>query len=98
MLACPHCDEEIRSDDLRRYPSLFANYKVCPYCEGRFTVDRRTKRLHLLALIVAVVSLAFTMLLYYRSTVWLVPSIASYVVLGAIIFLGNRRMYLVPSD
>lgn len=38
------------------------------------------------------------MMMYYRSTVWLVPSIASYVVLAAIIFYGNKRVFLVPVD
>jgi len=36
------------------------------------------------------------MLLYFRGTEWLIPAIAINVVLGLIIYWGNKRMFLVP--
>jgi hypothetical protein len=68
---------------------------VCPNCAGKFTVDARTKRRQAVCLVIALVSLAFTMLLYFQGSQWLIPALASYVVLGALVYWGNKRVLLV---
>jgi len=94
-LKCPHCQADI---DLRALPhqGWFESYRVCPNCAQRFDTDRRTKQRQLLCLIVAVFSLAFTMLLYFRGSVWLLAACTTYVLLGALIYRGNAQMKLVP--
>lgn len=50
----------------------------------------------MIAIGVALVSLVLTIKLYFDGTGWLLASIVSYVVLAAIIWHGNRLLYLVP--
>ncbi len=50
----------------------------------------------MIAIGVGLVSLLLTMAMYYLGNDWLLPAIISYIVLGAIIFRGNRLLYLVP--
>ena len=95
MLNCPHCKSEI---DIRQLPhqGLFANFRICPNCKGAFTPDPDTKIRHALVIVMLLISLALTLLLYYESDAWLVPSVASYIALGWLVYWGNKKMYLVP--
>ena len=97
MTTCPHCQETI---ELRTLPhhGLFESYRTCPTCEGTFDVDPKTKRMQAVWLAVLLVSLALTILLYLRGIEWLVPASVSYLMLGALLYWGNRRMYLVPAN
>ena len=95
MLTCPHCNIEIRVRELR-HPGLFKNYRICPNCQGRFTADTDTKYRQAICIFIAIISLVFTMLLYFGSTEWLIPAIFSYVILGLIICWGNKRIFFVP--
>jgi hypothetical protein len=36
------------------------------------------------------------MLLYFRGSHWLIPALASYIILGVLIYWGNKRVLLVP--
>lgn len=47
-------------------------------------------------MVLSAISLVFTLLLYYESNNWLEPALSSYIVLGGLIYWGNRKMYLVP--
>jgi len=78
------------------HPGLFDNYRVCPECDGLFTVDRDTKYRQAVALFIVLISLVFTLLLYFDSSVWLFPAVASYLALGLFVFWGNSKVYLVP--
>lgn len=80
------------------HPGLFEDYRVCPKCGGKFTPDSKTKRRQALSILVAIVSLVFTALLYFEGRDWLIPGLISYLVLGLMIYRGNRRIYLVPYD
>ena len=95
VLTCPHCSHEI---DIRKlpHPGFFKNFRICPNCERKFTPDPDTKRLQAIAIPIALVSLVFTLLLYFRGTEWLIPAILSYVILGPLFYWGNRRIFLVP--
>lgn len=95
MKTCPHCQIEIRVRELP-HPGLFSNFRVCPGCGGRFTVDTDTRIRQAICLPIALISLAFTILLYFRGTDWLAPSLASYVALGLLIYWGNRQLFFVP--
>ena len=44
----------------------------------------------------AIISLVLTMLLYFRGMEWLIPGIISYVILGLLIYWGNKHIFLVP--
>ena len=97
MLVCPHCGTEIV---LRELPhrGVLSSRRSCPKCEGEFTVDTDTKVRQALFIMVALVSLAFTILLYWGGRNWLVPALVSYGALGGLIYWGNRKVRLVPWE
>jgi len=95
MLTCPHCSHEIRVRELP-YQGFFKSFRICPYCRGGFTVDTDTKYRQAICIFIAIISLIITMFLYFRGTEWLIPAIFSYVILGLIIYWGNKRMFFVP--
>jgi hypothetical protein len=80
------------------YQGLFRDFRVCPHCGKRFTTDRKTKHRQALFLIGAAVSLAFTIALYRRGTVWLAPTLIGYAILGLVFYRGNRRMLFGPNS
>jgi len=95
LKTCPHCHGEI---DIRRLPhqGLWKSYRICPSCGGAFTVDRDTKTRQAIFLAVALLSLVFTLLLYFDGTTWLFAAIASYIVLGVLIYRGDKKVVFVP--
>jgi len=95
MQRCPHCSEEIRIRELP-HPSLFENYRICPKCDGRFTVDSDTKYRQAILIVAVLISLLFTLFLYFEDTAWLIPALVSYVVLGLLLYWGNRKVFFVP--
>jgi hypothetical protein len=95
MQICPHCSIEIRVKELR-HPGFFKNFRICPGCGGRFTIDTDTKYRQAAFLVITVISLAFTILLYYGYSKWLIPALVSYVVLGLLIYWGNKKLFFVP--
>ena len=80
------------------HPGLFEDYRICPKCGGKFTPDSKTKYRQAVSIVIAIVSLGFTLLLYFDGTNWLIPASISYLVLGLLIYRGNRRIYLVPYN
>jgi len=97
MLVCPHCHTEICVRDLR-HQGLWASFRICPSCGGKLVVDKSTKRRQAVFIIIALISLAFTVLLYFRGSQWLAPALASYAFLGVLIYWGNRQVFLVPYE
>ena len=95
MQRCPHCHIEIRLRELP-HQGIWTSYRVCPNCAEKFTVDPATKRRQAVCLVIAILSLVFTILLYFQGTDWLIPSLISYLVLGWVIYWGNKQVYLVP--
>ena len=95
MKTCPYCQTEIIVKELP-HPEVFKNYGICPKCNGSFTVDTDTKYRQALCLIIGIMSLVFTLFLYFDNNDWLIPAIASYVALGFITYWGNKKLYFVP--
>lgn len=95
MLTCPHCHHEIQINELP-HPGFFKNFRVCPDCNGSFTPDTNTKYLQAVCILISIISLVITLLLYFKGTQWLIPAILSYAGFGLIVYLGNKRIYLVP--
>jgi ribosomal protein S27AE len=95
MQKCPHCSAEII---IRKLPhqGLFKSYRICPKCGGSFTVDTHTKYRQAISLVIALISLVFTILLYLGDKGWLIPAIGSYAVLGLLIYWGNKKVFFVP--
>ena len=94
MQTCPHCKCEIRLKELP-HQGFFNSFRICPNCGGKFTVDRGTKHRQAFFIIIALISLTFTLLLYFKGPEWLIPSISSYIVLGVLIYWANRLVFLV---
>ena len=81
MLKCPHCNCEIQ---LKKLPhqGFLNSFRVCPSCKGKFTVDKSTKHRQAIFIVISLISLAFTILMYFKGTDWLIPSVTSYIILG----------------
>lgn len=97
MLECPHCDVLIVLRELK-HQGMFESYRICPNCSGFFEVDPQTKVRQAIFIVLALFSLALTLLLYFRGTDWLLAACFSYVLLGVLIYWGNRKVYLVPAQ
>jgi len=95
MPTCPHCNQEVRINELP-HPGWFENYRVCPNCDEKFTVDTDTKYRQAALIVILLIVLVFTLLLYYWGPVWLIPAIVSYIVLGVLLYWGNKKLFLVP--
>jgi uncharacterized protein (DUF983 family) len=97
MLACPHCQSNIL---MRRLPyrGYTQTFRICPVCGGKFTVDSDTKIRQALFLVVTLIALAFTLLLYFAGSEWLVPAVVSYVAWALLILWGNSQIVLVRHD
>jgi hypothetical protein len=78
------------------HQGMFASFRICPGCGKLFAPDSDTKIRQGLFIVVALVSLAFTLFLYFDSANWLVPAMSSYLALGFLVFWGNKKMNLVP--
>ena len=98
MPACPHCNQIIdrKVTQATEERISFKAYRSCPFCGGLFTVDRSTKRRQAIGIVIALVSLCFTLGLYYQGKQWLIPAIVSYIILGVFIYWGNKQVLFVP--
>jgi hypothetical protein len=96
MPECPHCKKVIDGNDLRDQFSI-KSYRLCPSCDNPFTVDPATRYRQVIGLVIALISLAITLCLYFRGTDWLIPAIISYIILGLYIWWGNKRVEFVPN-
>ena len=97
MLSCPHCEKEIVMRKLG-HPGLFKNFRICQNCNGKFMPDLKTKYRQAICIVLATVSLLLTIMLYFNGTEWLVPAVISYVLLGLLIYWGNKHIVLVPYE
>ena len=97
MQRCPHCRTEIILRELP-HQGLFRSDRVCPQCNGNFTVDTDTKRRQALFIITLLISLFFTLLLYYNVTRWLILARTSYLALGLLLYWSNKKVFLVPYN
>jgi uncharacterized protein (DUF983 family) len=95
MPTCPHCKIEICIRKLP-YQGFFVSFRICPNCGGSFAVDTDTKYRQAAMIVILVISCAFTILLYYRDSKWLIPALASYVVLVLLFYWGNKKLFFVP--
>ena len=94
ILNCPHCKAEIVMRELK-HQGYWQNYRICPACGGRFSVDRDTKIRQALFIVISLMSLVFTVFLYFDGGWWMVPAAASYVALGLLIWWGDSKVFLV---
>ncbi len=97
MLTCPHCSREIIMRELP-HEGFLANYRVCPSCGEKFTPDTKTKQLQAFGIFIGIISLGLTLLLYFNGTQWLIPALISYAAMGVLIYIGNKRIFLVPYE
>lgn len=95
MHACPYCQQQFNVRELP-YQSWWRNYRLCPHCEGKITVDKDTKIRQALFLIVACMSLVFTGMLYFEGNTWLLPAFVSYLVMGLALYWGTKHVRFVP--
>jgi hypothetical protein len=97
MHTCPLCSAHFHVRQLP-HQSWWKNYRVCPSCGGRISVDSDTKIRQALFLLVALMSLGFTVMLQFDGPHWLLPAIVSYVVIGLALYRGTKKMFFVPYD
>lgn len=96
MLNCPHCRTPV---DLRKikHQGMLVSYRVCPACNQAFEVDPKTKRRQAAFIVLALVSLVLTVLMRGDVQKWLPYALPSYLLLSAVIYYGNKRVFLVKS-
>lgn len=96
MPDCPHCHTPI---DLRKvkHEGLFVSYRICPACHQAFEVDAKTKRLQVVTILLALISLVLTVLMYIDVEKWLPYAVPSYLLIGIIVYYGNKRVFFVKS-
>jgi len=95
MKKCPHCCAEIMLKELP-HQGFFVSYRICPKCDGFFTADTDTKYRQALLIVIMLISLVFTIFLYFGENEWLTPAIVSYVAFVLILYWGNKKIYFVP--
>ena len=91
MPNCPFCNFLISGKDVTNTIS-FKPYSSCPNCDGHYTVDRATKRRQIIAILIVLISLTFTIGWCFLNQEWLIPSIVSYIVLIGFIIWANRKV------
>ena len=64
MKKCPHCCAEIMLKELP-HQGFFDSYRICPKCDGFFTADTDTKYRQALLIVIMLISLVFTIFLYF---------------------------------
>jgi len=97
MPECPHCKQVIEGKDLQDQVSI-KRYRTCPSCTQPFTVDVSTKYRQVIGILIALISLALTFGLFYLGTDWLIPAIIRYIILGLLIYWGNKHVIFIPYD
>jgi uncharacterized protein YbaR (Trm112 family) len=97
MLSCPHCRGPVELRKLK-HQGMLASHRICPHCAEAFEVDPHTKRRQAAFIVLAIVSLIFTILMYFDFRGWALFGIPTYVILGALIYSANRKVYLVKHD
>jgi len=95
MHACPLCQQRFHVRELP-HQSWWKNYRLCPHCQAKITVDKDTKTRQRLFLIVVCISLLFTAMLQFQGNAWLLPALASYLVMGIALYWGTKHVYFVP--
>lgn len=96
MLSCPHCGAPIELRKIK-HEGLLASYRICPTCDGAFEVDPKTKKRQGAFIILALVSLVLTVLAYTDGWMWLPYALMSYLLLGGVVYHGNKRVLLMKS-
>jgi uncharacterized membrane protein len=97
MQTCPHCHTRIRISELP-HQGFFKSFRICPDCGGSFIVDRKTRQRQAVFIVVALISLILTVKLTHGGSEWLLPALISYVIMGMLIYWGNRQVVFVPYD
>lgn len=97
MHSCPFCSGLF---DVRALPhqSWWKNYRLCPQCGGKITVDRDTKIRQILFIVIAFISLGFTVMLHFEGNAWLLPALASYLVMAVVLYWGTKHVRFVPYE
>jgi uncharacterized protein (DUF983 family) len=97
MQKCPHCRTEIILRELPHQGFLKSN-RLCPQCGGSFTVDKDTKYRQAFFIVILLISLVFTLFLYFDETDWLLPALLSYFAVGILLYRANKKVFLVPYN
>ncbi|HKJ18734.1 MAG TPA: hypothetical protein VJ984_15375 [Xanthomonadales bacterium] len=79
-----------------KHQGMFKSHRVCPECEGHFTVDPKTKKRQAAFIVVALIALVLTFLLKTQGTKWLFPALVIYALFVGLLIWGNRLVYFVP--
>lgn len=95
MHKCPLCCNQFRVKELG-YGRIFTNYRICPHCDGKIIVDKDTRYRYLVFIVISLISLVFTLFLYFDGSKWLVPALATYVVMGVYLYWCTNNVYFVP--
>lgn len=97
MHTCPLCKKEFNVRELG-YAGLFTSYRICPNCDGRIIADSDTRSRQYIFIVISVISLVVTALLYFYGNKWLLPALATYLVMGVYLWWATTRVYFVRYE
>lgn len=97
-LNCPACGSDMRDRGMLAHYSL-KPYRVCPACQGKYTVDTATKRRQLLIGLLAMITIVLATVSFDRGFPW---SLATFLcgigLLGYVGFVLSKMTYVGYSD
>ena len=71
-------------------------YRVCPDCNGKYTADSKSRKRQIPIAVLALISLGLTCAVGLKGSGWLVPAVASHVVLWVYVGYAVSKIIYVP--
>ena len=94
QMNCPVCGSDMRSRSLFSHYSL-KPYQVCPDCGAKYTTDSKTRRRQVPIFILAMIMLGMTAVVGIKGFAWLLPAIASHIILWVYVGYAVSRIKYV---
>jgi CXXC-20-CXXC protein len=93
---CPHCGYPIKADELRdKNQPLMRNYRFCPHCTVRLTVDRKTRIRQIVLLILSSILLIIFFFPYYEAK--MIAAIGLILIL-IYLFYADKKLEFVEIE
>ena len=87
---CPHCGYPITADELRdTNQPVMKNYRFCPHCKIRLTVDRKTKIRQIVLLILSIILLIIFFFPYHEAKI---AAAIGLILILLYVFYANKKL------
>ncbi len=97
-MICPVCGSDMRSRSLLSHYSL-KPYRVCPDCNAKYRADPKTRKRQIPIALLALTALVLTLAVGLEGMAWLLPAIASHIILWVYIgYAISKTVYVRYPD